>query len=527
MQSVTTFRVPCKKVLWTGFVFSSAASLARAVTLEWTRQIGTTKNDYSRAVAADGSGSVYVAGYTEGIFGGNNAGGDDAFVTKYTSGGTVQWTRQFGTNFTDYGLAITADGLGNLYICGSTGGNLGGFNFGHEDAYVAKYDAAGTHQWTRQFGTSTRDLSYGISADRLGNIYLTGQTSERLGDTYFGQSDAYIAKYNSTGTLLWTKQIGSTLDDSRIAVAADNLGNVYVTGITAGSLGGPLIGQLDAFVSKYRDDGSLLWTKQLGTPASDTGRGVSADGLGNVYISGITNGNLGATNAGGGDAFVAKYDASGSLVWKKQHGSSFNDLGLAISVDGMGGVFASGETEGSLSGSNAGGRDAFVSKYNAAGTRLWVEQLGTVFDDNSASVFADHMGNVYISGFTDGGLDDPSAGMRDAFISKYAEPLGSPVGDLNHDLIVDAADFVVWRKNDSTQVGFNAWRGNFGTAQAAGGGWPLLDRRHSVAASSVPEPASLLLNVIGAMAIVMLIHRSDFGRKRDATPATAIKSLRT
>ena len=108
----------------------------------------------SYGVSADGLGNVYISGYTYGSLGGPNAGSDDAFVSKYDAAGTLQWTRQLGTSAIDRSYGVSADGLGNVYISGYTSGSLGGPNAGGNDAFVSKYDAAGTLQWTRQLGTS-------------------------------------------------------------------------------------------------------------------------------------------------------------------------------------------------------------------------------------------------------------------------------------------------------------------------------------------------------------------------------------
>ena len=94
---------------------------------------------------------------------------------------------------------------------------------------------------------------------------------------------------------------------SSLGVSADGLGNVYLLGDTNGNLAAPNAGSYDAFVSKYNSVGSRLWTQQIGSAGTDHSTGVSADGLGNIYMSGYTNGNLGAVSAGGYDAFLAKF----------------------------------------------------------------------------------------------------------------------------------------------------------------------------------------------------------------------------
>lgn len=175
---------------------------------------------------------------------------------------------------------------------------------------MSKYDDAGSHLWTRQLGTTEFDLSIGVSADGLGNVYISGYSTGGLGGgPNAGDLDvfrAFVSKYDDAGNLLWTRPIGTTSNDFSGGVSADGLGNVYVSGESHGSMGGPNAGRNDAFVIKYDDAGSLLWARQLGTTVSDISFGVSADGLGNVFISGYTDGSLGGANAGGSDAFVAK-----------------------------------------------------------------------------------------------------------------------------------------------------------------------------------------------------------------------------
>jgi hypothetical protein len=203
--------------------------------------------------------------------------------------------------------AVSADGLGNVYLSGWTQGSLGGPNpGGSADAFVSKYDAAGNFQWSRQLGTSAADFLYGVSADGLGNVYISGYTLGSLGGPNAGGFDAFVSKYDAVGVLQWTRQLGTSLDDESYNVSADGLGNVYFSGLTVGSLGGPKVGLNDAFVSKYDAAGNFQWTQQLGTSAYDLSNDVSADGLGNVYFSGGTFGSLGGPNAGGFDAFVVK-----------------------------------------------------------------------------------------------------------------------------------------------------------------------------------------------------------------------------
>jgi hypothetical protein len=134
-----------------------------------------------------------------------------------------------------------------------------------------------------------------------------------------------------------------------------------------------VIGSFAASMARAEQAYDLAWVRQMGTTANDYSNSVAVDGLGNVYISGYTNGSLGGPNAGYEDAFLAKYDSSGSLLWTRQMGTTAWDGSYSVAVDGLGNAYISGYTGGSLGGPSAGYRDAFLAKYTA------VPEPGTVF----------------------------------------------------------------------------------------------------------------------------------------------------
>ena len=213
MSRNTIGRLLAGALLSSGLLFGLTASPTHAALLAWTRQLRTFRSDFGRGVSADGLGNVYISGLTAGSLGGPNAGHDDAFVAKYDTAGNLQWIRQLGTIDGDGSTSVSADGLGNVYISGGTAGSLGGPNAGEGDAFVSKFDAAGNIQWTRQLGTSEGDESSGVSADGLGNVYISGYTAGSLGGPYAGGTDAFVAKYDEAGNLQWVKQLGSSATD--------------------------------------------------------------------------------------------------------------------------------------------------------------------------------------------------------------------------------------------------------------------------------------------------------------------------
>jgi len=403
-------------------------SFAFGQALDWVRQLGTSSWDASFGVSADALGNVYIAGWTEGGLEGANAGGTDGFVSRFDTSGSLEWTRQFGTSGNDWVRGVAADGLGNVYLAGETEGSLAGTNAGGSDAFISKYDATGVLLWTRQFGTSETDQGFGVSADGLGSVYISGWTRGGLDGANAGGVDAFISKYDASGTLEWTRQLGTSVNDWSRSISADGLGGVYMSGGTYGSLEGANAGGEDAYVSKFDASGTLEWIRQFGTDANDWSYFISADRLRNVYASGGSFGNLDGINAGRADAYVSKFDANGTLEWTRQLGTSGPDFSRGVSADGRGSVYITGGTEGSLEAANAGGEDAFVSKYDASGRLEWTRQLGTGSSDWGRGVSADGLGNVYVTGGTEGSLGARVADSVDGFLARYTG-VGQASGD--------------------------------------------------------------------------------------------------
>ena len=142
----------------------------------------------------------------------------------------VEWIRQMGTSESDWNRSLSIDGGGNIYVTGTTRGDLGGPSAGDWDAYLAKYDISGALLWTRQLGTSTYDNSWCVAIDPSGSVLISGRTNGNLGGLNAGDHDAFLAKYDSTGALLWTRQIGTSGYDESWSVATDGAGNAYISG---------------------------------------------------------------------------------------------------------------------------------------------------------------------------------------------------------------------------------------------------------------------------------------------------------
>jgi hypothetical protein len=221
----------------------------------WTEQFGSSAADYGRGVTIDANGDVSVVGYTEGTLPGQPGGtGPDGFIRKFTNDGAEQWTMQTGFPGSEYAFSISADAFGDLFIAGYTYGSLPGqASSGNLDAYVGKYSAAGELVWLRQFGSSSWDEASSVSVDAQGHLVAVGHTRYGAlpGQTNLGEFDAFARKYASDGTELWTRQFGSSATDYSYGVGTSPAGHVFVTGFTMGTLADQTSsGGMDAFVAR-------------------------------------------------------------------------------------------------------------------------------------------------------------------------------------------------------------------------------------------------------------------------------------
>jgi uncharacterized delta-60 repeat protein len=255
--------------------------------IQWQKTLGDTSSETGQAIALDSSGNVYVTG-----------GSNDVIVTKYDTSGAIQWQRSLGSSNTDYGFGISLDSSANVYITGYTASSGAGSN----DVLIAKYDTSGAIQWQRTLGGTNNDQGFSISIDNSGNVYVAGQTSSSGAVV----QDVLITKYNTSGTIQWQRTLGGAAADFGRGIALDNSGNVYIVGQTSSSGAG----SIDVIITKYNNSGSIQFQRTLGGASADQGYGISVDNLGNMYIVGITY----SSGAGNADFLIAKLPTDGSLT---------------------------------------------------------------------------------------------------------------------------------------------------------------------------------------------------------------------
>jgi len=404
-------------------------------------------------------------------------------------GPAIAWGSYLGGSGRDEGNAVAVDTQGNFFVTGYTcSADFPAFAgmdrtiSGTQDAFVAKFTAAGLLAWATYFGGSGGETGYGVAVDSSGDCYVTGLTGSSdlatpggLGTSYGGNVNGFVAKLASSGELMWARYIEGDSYTVGARIAIDRLNNCYVTGLTNSStfptpwgFNTELSGGLDAFVAKYAPSGRLMWASYLGGGNDDAGKGIACDPAGNCYITGFTcstdfpvSEQFGAPLNGTVDAFVAKVTSGGSLAWAYYIGGSDTDMGEAIATDTSGNCYAVGVTRSSdfptVNGPdltyNGGEYDAFAAKLTSSGQVVWAGYIGGSSGEEGRGVAVDVSGNCYVTGYTQsadfpafGGLDLTLGGASDAFVAavtpegqfKWISYLGGGGNDGGQDIAVNA-----------------------------------------------------------------------------------------
>ena len=376
----------------------------------WAKNFGGTGDDEAISVAVDDSNHIIVTGnYTSSalVFGSTtltNTGGDDIFLYKCDANGNVIWAKSAGGTDSDNSTCVTTDASGNILITGgfqsptlifgsSTLTCSGGMTL-----FLAKYNSAGTVLWAKTAGGDAWDYAVSVTTDTSENVYMTGDfTSPTLvfGSTTLtnagtgGYYDMFLVKYNSAGTVQWAKSNGGTNSDVGRSVTIDHTGNVILTGYFGSSsmvFGSTTLtktsGSENLYIVKYTSSGTVVWAKSAGGDGSDWPTSVNTDTTGNIYMSGnfsgtsLVFGSTTLTNADTSgfyeDIFIAKYNASGTLLWAKKAGGTSMDRTYCATVDASGSVFLTGVfmsptlAFGFTTLTNAGNQDMFLAKMGSS-----------------------------------------------------------------------------------------------------------------------------------------------------------------
>lgn len=360
----------------------------------------------------------------------------DIYIAKYDASGNVMWAKSVGGNEGDIVSAIATDANDNIIVAGYfnspsiTFGSITLTSVGEEDIFLAKYDASGNVLWAKSAGSAKSDRATSVATNSNGNIIIAGyfnslsitfgsNTLTNIGTTV--SDDIFLANYDASGNVLWAKCAGGSAFEQPWAVTSDDNGNILITGyfnsanITFGSTTltnpGYASNYGEIFLVKYDASGNVLWAKNAVGGSSDFAYAVSTDVNGNIFVAGtfkspsINFGSTTLTNTSGNfDLFLAKYNASGNIVWAKSAGGSDADYAYSLSVLANGNIVMAGSfrsntiTLGSSTFTNSGSENTLLVNYDVSGNVIWAKSEGGSSVDRAISVVTDANSNIIVAG---------------------------------------------------------------------------------------------------------------------------------
>ena len=343
----------------------------------------SNKDDAANAIAVDAVGNVYVTGYSTGL-----TSFKDIITVKYSSSGNLVWSSRYNGlgNDDDLASAIAVDGLGNVFVTGYSVGLISS-----EDFLTIKYNSGGSEIWIGEYDNPDMndiDIANAMILDGSGNIYVTGYS---IGNG--SAEDFATVKYNAVGDELWVRRYNGTGNDYDItsAITVDGSGNIIVTGFSAGN------GSSEDYATvKYDPQGNSFWVNRYNGSSNnyDISTSVAADDQGNVYVTGYSYDDLTSE-----DYTTIKYSPGGNQLWISKYNGTSGDYDIAVSVktDIKGDVYVTGYSFDFDTKENYA-----TVKYNSAGEEIWVQLYNGSSNgsDIASALFTDVNDNVYVTGYS-------------------------------------------------------------------------------------------------------------------------------
>jgi hypothetical protein len=355
---------------------------AETVDTAWVRRYNGPGTDYDEAyvIAVDDSGNVYVAGYSY-----NSVTSEDYVTIKYYPDGDTAWVRTYNGpgNGDDEANAITVDDSENVYVTGYSTGSATGYDYA-----TIKYLPNGDTAWVRRYngpGNDRDDDARAIAVDDSGYVYVTG-----LSDSSSTDRDYATIKYYPNGDTVWIRRYYGQANIAT-AIALDISNNVYVTGTTYSSET-----RNDYATIKYYPNGDTAWVRVYNGPANgwDIAFAVALDNSNNVYVSGYSTG-----SGSGNDYATVKYYLDGDTAWTRRYNGPGNgaDVAKAIALDDSNNLYVTGYSYGS--GTSA---DYATIKYYPNGDTVWLRRYNGPGNSNdySYAIAIDDSGNIYVAGYS-------------------------------------------------------------------------------------------------------------------------------
>jgi len=394
-----------------------------------TRTLGTLLDDRANAVARDSAGNLYVAGETDGVMAGAASfGGTDVFLMKYDAGHNLLWARQLGGPGQDTAQRVALDGSGNVYVAGFTGGQFAG-SAGGAGVFLARFDPSGSLVWSQDQARTVTSATLGLGIDGVRQVvYLATSDSDFAFHDAYDLAGNFLRNVTLPGVVAQTNRLA--LDSAgNVYVVGITAGVVPGTDLGGGAGGGVVVpgGGGDAYLVKYDTLGRILWARQLTGAGTDEYTTVATGADGSVTVAGYVTNGIGVRHG-----LVARFGQDGTPLWTRQPDLASEDIPEEVVVDEQL-VGATLVCNAYVIG-NAALYDPYLVKYDPAGTRMaWATTIRDTPAGTSRAkgVFASASGDLWVVGYfmnsidgipTQGGAASPTP--HDGFLLLYDASLG-------------------------------------------------------------------------------------------------------
>ena len=451
-----------KNLLLTSALFLTTLYLtAQAPVIEWQKSLGGSGDDFGYSIQQTTDGGYIVGGHsnsTDGDVTGNH-GGWDYWVVKLSNSGTIEWQKSLGGSGNDFGHSVRQTTDGGYIVIGSSESNDGDVtgNYGDDDFWVVKLSNIGTIEWQKSLGGSGYDAATSIRQTTDGGYIIAGTSTSTDGDVTgnHGNSDYWVVKLDSIGTIIWQKSLGGSGSDTGWDVKQTTDGGCIVVGFSSSSDGDVTInyGFSDYWIVKLDSIGVITWQKSLGGNILDEAFSVQQTIDGGYVVAGrsrSTNGDV-TGNHGFYDYWVVKLNNSGTIIWEKSLGGSGSDYGFFIQQTTDGGYIVAGysnSTDGDVTGNHGISDDYWIVKLSNTGSIVWQNSLGGTGSDVATSIQQTTDGGYVIVGYsnsTDGDVTGNHVGSTDYWVVKLSASVGvNEVAEFN--------DFNVYPNPTSNQI---------------------------------------------------------------------------
>lgn len=432
-----------RKTIIAYFFFLFSLSYAQPVTFQWGKCIGGSGNDVGNSVFAIDSNIIVVCGSTESGDGdiNNHDNWFDFWIIKLNTSGDILWNNCYGGSDDEQAVSIVKTFDNGFALTGYTKSNDHDVSGRHgtssfHDIWVMKIDSTGNLLWQKCLGGSYSENSTAIIETIDKGFIVTGETESSDGDIQnsHGDVDSWVVKLDSLGNILWAKTIGGSGPETITSCKETSDGEIIVAGYENSlnmdfqNCSGGITS--DAWCAKLDSTGNLLWLNCYGGSSSDGFYKILIDQFNNIYGIGGSSSNDGDVSGGYGvtDYWLTKIDFNGNLIWSKCYGGSNYDFSndATFSIDN--GIILTGFTnsiDGMLNGSTHGNGDYWTLKVDTSGNYLWDICLGGTSEDWATSVYQLANNQIITVGYTLSNDIDVSGnhGLKDLLITSLYDNL--------------------------------------------------------------------------------------------------------